>query len=150
MSRRYFAKYWLDARYNESVILNEVKGKNHKMRMRINNEEIYLPPIFLFYGSDQIGAAGFEYCGIIGVATNFTPWFRICILVHELVHYFTHFLPASTRLWIETLNDELFLWKGIHLLDSDERAKGRMNLQRFLHNCWRIKMRFFPDSAFIQ
>ena len=131
--------------YN-SVISRRERGETTLVKICIKNNVIYFPPIILFYGSNQIGAPGFEYCGIMGVATNFALWFRICILAHELVHYSIHFLSAGVQRRLNDINDKIFLWKGNHMLHPEERVKGRMNLRQFLHNCWQIKIRFFPES----
>ncbi len=116
------------------------------MKIKINGSAVFLPPLLVRSESKDIGAAGFEYHGIIGVAEDFTSWFRGIVFLHELIHYFFNFLPTSFQKIGHHVNDK-FLVKVARFLTLEEQNRGKLNMNQFYQNCWTIKVNFFPELS---
>lgn len=114
------------------------------MKIKVNNKPIFFPPLVVHSESKDIGAAGFEYQGIIGIADDFTSWFKNIVFLHELIHYIANFLPTKIQQIGHYINDKLLI-KAAHFLTSEEKARGHLNPRQFLINCWTIKVHFFPE-----
>ena len=116
------------------------------MKIKVNGNSVFFPPLLVRSESKDIGAAGFEYHGIIGVAEDFTSWFRSIVFLHEIIHYVSNFLPNKIQHIGHYVNDKLLI-KVARLLTSEEQKRGRLNMNQFLINCWTIKVNFFPELS---
>ena len=116
------------------------------MKIKVNGNPIFFPPLIVHSESKDIGAAGFEYRGIIGVADDFTSWFKSLVFIHELIHYIANFLPNKIQKIGHYVNDKILV-KVAHFLTSEEKTRGRLNMHQFLLNCWTIKVNFFPEFS---
>jgi len=116
------------------------------MKIKVNDAMVFFPPIVMHSESKDIGAAGFEYRGIIGVAEDFSSWFRSLVFIHEFIHYIANFLPARIQKLGHFVNDKALV-KVAHLLSSEEKKRGSLNMPQFLSNCWLVKVHFFPECS---
>ena len=116
------------------------------MKIKVNDAMVFFPPIVMQSESKDIGAAGFEYRGIIGVAEDFSSWFKKIVFIHELIHYIANFLPTRIQKLGHFVNDKALV-KVALLLTSEEKKRGRLNMPQFLSNCWMVKVHFFPECS---
>ena len=116
------------------------------MKVNVNGNPVYFPPLIVHSESKDIGAAGFEYHGIIGVAEDFSSWFRSLVFLHEIIHYVANFLPDKIQKMGHYVNDKVLV-KFAYFLSSEEKTRGHMNVPQFLQNCWTIKVNFFPEFS---
>jgi hypothetical protein len=116
------------------------------MKIKVNGNPVFFPPLIVRSESKDIGAAGFEYRGIIGVAEDFSSWFRSIVFLHEFIHYVSNFLPTKIQNIGHYVNDKLLV-KVAHFLTSEEKTRGCLNMNQFLLNCWTIKVNFFPEFS---
>jgi hypothetical protein len=126
------------------VVFLQPKKRGEPMKIKVNNTVVFFPPVIVHSKSKDIGAAGFEYRGIIGVADDFTSWFKSMVLVHEFIHYIANFFPNKIQKIGHYINDKVLV-KIAYFLSSEERNRGRLNMRQFLVNCWTVKVHFFPE-----